>query len=136
VITAVDTNVLVDVFRADREHGERSREVLRACLGEGSLVASSVVWTEVATLFEPDPVAAEKALDTLGVVFVPSDRKAALLAAGFWQSYRRRGGESRRIAADFIVGAHALAHADRLLTRDRGFYRDYFEGLVVIDPTA
>ena len=136
MITALDTNVLVDVFTADREHGDQSRELLRTCLVEGSLVVSSVVWTEVATLFEPDPAAAEKALDTLGVMFVPSGREAALLAARFWQAYRRRGGESRRIAADFIIGAHALTHADRLLTRDRGFYRDYFKGLVVIDPAA
>ncbi len=134
MITAVDTNVLVDLFVADREYGEASREMIRTCLAEGSLVASPVVWTEVATLFEPDPAAAERALDILGVRFVPTSRAAALLAAGFWQKYRGRRGESRRIAADFLVGAHAQAHADRLLTRDHGFYRDYFEGLVVIDP--
>ena len=135
MITAVDTNVLLDVFTADREHGERSREVLRNCLAEGGLVASSIVWTEVATLFEPNPSAAEKAMDTLGVVFVPSEREAALLASGFWQVYRQRVGDARRIAADFIIGAHALTHADRLLTRDHGFFRDYFAGLVVVDPT-
>lgn len=136
MITAVDTNVLVDVFVADREHGERSRDALRKCIAEGSLICSDIVWTEVATLFEPDPAAAEAALDSLGVLFVPSDLPSAMVAAGFWQSYRAPGGAGRRVAADFVVGAHALIHADRLLTRDRGFYRDYFEGLEVVDPSA
>ncbi len=136
MITAVDTNVLLDLFTADREHGERSREAVRSSLAEGALVASDVVWTEVATLFEPDPEAALRALDSLGVRFVTASRQSAVTAAGFWQAYRRRCGDSRRVAADFLVGAHALVHADRLLTRDRGFYLDYFEGLAVVDPAG
>jgi hypothetical protein len=40
------------------------------------------------------------------------------------------------VVADFLVGAHALAQADRLLTRDRGFHRRAFAGLVIVDPSA
>jgi len=40
------------------------------------------------------------------------------------------------VVADFLIGAHALEQADRLLTRDRGFHRSAFAGLAIVDPFA
>jgi hypothetical protein len=74
-------------------------------------------------------------LETVGVDFSPSDVDTALAAGAAWADYRRRGGSRKRVIADFVIGAHSLVHADRLLTRDRGFYRSYFSALEVLDPS-
>ena len=80
-------------------------------------------------------IAAATALDRVGIAFDPLTRDAALAASAAWYRYRRRGGSPTRVTADFLIGAHAIQRADRLLTRDRGFYRAYFRGLRVLDPS-
>ncbi|CAN5196479.1 type II toxin-antitoxin system VapC family toxin [soil metagenome] len=133
MITAVDTNVLIDVFAADPRFGERSGAAVRRCLAEGSLIASDVVWAEVSGAFSSTQ-GFEDATQRIGVRFSALDSPAAMAAGAAWRAYQARSGERHRVIADFLIGAHAQAQADRLLTRDRGFYRTYFSGLAVLDP--
>jgi predicted nucleic acid-binding protein len=135
VITAVDTNVLLDVFGADPKFATASSEALRRCLREGALVASEVVWAETATVFG-DAGVFRDAMDKLLTSFSPLTEEAAIKASDAWRRYRAGGGPRDRIAADFLIAGHALVVADRLLTRDRGFYRRYFAGLRILDPTV
>jgi predicted nucleic acid-binding protein len=135
VITAVDTNILLDVFGADPTFAPASSEALRECLREGALVASEVVWAETATVFG-DAGRFRDAMFKLPAAFSPMTEEAATKAAQAWRRYRAGGGRRDRIAADFLIGAHALVTAERLLTRDRGFYRHYFSGLRILDPTT
>lgn len=134
MITAVDTSVLLDIFGADPKFGRISAESFRRCLADGAMVASAVVWSETAAAF-PDEAKFIKAMETLGVEFSTIEQGTALRAGAAWRSYRRGGGKRDRVAADFLIGAHALMQCEQLLTRDRGFYRRYFSGLKVVDPS-
>jgi len=133
VITAVDTNVLLDVFAADPQFGEASAASLRRCSSEGRLVACEVVLAELASVFPTSDDALE-ALDRLALDFSPMEAAAALHAGVAWRTYRKKGGSRERPVADFLIGAHAMEQAGRLLTRDRGFYQRYFAPLEIIDP--
>ena len=135
MITAVDTNVLLDVLTADPVFGPASRAALRAATQTGALVASEVVWAETAAWYSSEETAAQR-LDELRVRLVPMGASAAFAAGTAWRAYRSGGGRRKRMVADFLIGAHAAAHADCLLTRDYGFYHDRFSGLTILNPTA
>ena len=135
MITAVDSSVLIDVLGADPTFGPGSRAALRRCVAEGTIVACEIVWAEVLAAF-PNPTTTEAVLDRIPVTFDAMDQLAARRAGATWGEYRRRSGPRTRIVSDFVVGAHALEQADRLLTRDRGFYRQAFTDLTILDPTA
>ena len=50
-----------------------------------------------------------------------------------FRTYLDRGGKRGRVVPDFLLVAHAQSHANPLLARDRGYYRDYFTQLNLWD---
>ena len=135
MITAVDTSVLIDVFGADARFGAASAAALRRCLNEGAVVACMVVWSEIRVAFASDD-ACQRAMGVVGIAFSATLEPSATLAGAICKKYRAAGGKRDRVIADFLIGAHAATQCDRLLTRDRGYYKKYFTGLVVLEPTA
>jgi predicted nucleic acid-binding protein len=134
MITAVDTNILIDILEPDPVNGLRSKEALKKCFREGAVVACDVVWAEVATAYGHNPDDLVEALRAMRIEFSAMSMEAALEAAQSWHAFRKHGGGRDRIAADFLIGGHAAIQAERLLTRDLGFYRKYFKRLAVVSP--
>lgn len=138
---AVDSNILIDFIGNDPRAADAADLALRRALGAGPVVVCEVVLAEVVTGLG-NGSAVTDALDELGVDFSPLEQRSAVRAGEMQRRYRDRirqgtlAGGPKRSIPDFLVGAHALLQCQGLITRDAGFFRDYFKGLKVIVPKA
>jgi predicted nucleic acid-binding protein len=152
MITAIDTNILLDILIPDEAHSLSSKRLLDRCLEKGQLVICEVVYAELSSQFPSERELRNFLLDT-GIRLIHSSREVLYLAGERWKKYTRKReqkiqcpycGEKisivcprchqivalrDRILGDFIIGACALLDAEVLLTRDRGFYHTYFKEL-------
>jgi len=131
--TAVDSNILLDIHLANAGWDERSYAALRKCKADGALAICPVVFAECSFAFERAQELSHF-LDRLGVIAEDFSSDSLFAGGHAFASYRRRGGPRQRILPDFLIGAHAATQAERLLTRDHGFARQYFRGLKIIEP--
>lgn len=159
MISAVDTNILLDVLVPGSTHGEASLAILDAASREGALIIGEAAYAELAASFKTGQDLTRFVEDTR-LELVSTGVDALFQSGQRWGDYarsrlrgitcascgsrsspkcRRCGAEMRsrqHVLADFLVGAHALAHADRLVTRDRGYYETYFPDLPILAPSG
>ena len=130
--TAIDSSVLLDVLLADPQHAETSELALRKAAAAGGLIICEVVVAEIAPVLAGASI--HEFLSDWQIKFVPSSLESAVLAGEMFRRYLERGGKRGRVVPDFLIAAHAQLHAEALLARDRGYYRDYFQKLNLREP--
>tara|TARA_B100000315_G_C14561351_1_gene580740 strand:+ start:1730 stop:2128 length:399 start_codon:yes stop_codon:yes gene_type:complete len=132
MITVVDTNILLDILMPNRKYLESSKGLLKEAFDSGALVINEIIYSELSPQFK-NKEALDKILQTLNIKFVNLNDISSYHAGQKWNEYRKAGGKRERIIPDFLIGAFAVKQADRLLTRDRGFYKKYFKGLKIMN---
>jgi predicted nucleic acid-binding protein len=133
MITALDSSVILDVLIDDPVFADKSARAIKSAAGKGQLIVSECVLSEIYPVLNSEAKIVQL-LSDWDLVFVASSQKSALLAGQLFSLYLSRGGANKRTVPDFLIGAHAQIHADQLLARDRGYFRDYFEKLIVVVP--
>ena len=153
MITAIDTNVLLDIAGDDPEFSDMSIELLERQNSLGNLIISPIVYSELLAFFlkRYGLQAIDKLNEFLGdsgIQILEFTMEDFNLAAKIWQNFHTKqiscpkcGTTSHfncrkcnsqilwrnHIITDFLIGAHAQNHADSFLTRDRGYYKKYFK---------
>ena len=137
---AIDSSVLIDLL-GDDARAEAAEDSLRLALARGPVVVCDVVVSEVVSGLGYGA----ELLDTLenaGIAYTAVESRSAVRAGEMQRRYKERRKAAglpavgERTVPDFLIGAHALLQCTALITRDAGFFRDYFKGLKVIVPKA
>jgi predicted nucleic acid-binding protein len=136
---AIDSSVLIDLLGEDARMVDAAEHCVRDALARGPVVMCDVVVSEItAGLGHGTDIM--DVVEEMGMSYSPVERGAAIRAGEMQRRYKERRralgltGTLPRTVPDFIVGAHAMMQCRALITRDAGFFRDYFKGLKLIIP--
>lgn len=136
---AIDSSVLIDLLGDDATMADAAEICVRDALAQGPVVLCDMVVSEI-TAGLGHGAEIMDVVEEMGMRYLPVERRSSIRAGEMQRRYNQRrrslglADPPSRTVPDFIVGAHALLQCNGLITRDAGFFRDYFKGLKVIVP--
>ncbi len=135
--TAIDTNILSALWSKEQLASTVAKR-LGAAKAEGALLIAAVVYAELlAYPNATEPFVNQFVADTGMTVDFHLHESVWKEAGRRFARYANRRRKSapegpRRLLADFLVGAHALLQADRLMTLDPTRYKQDFPELKLL----
>jgi len=135
--TAIDTNVLSALWSKEPLASQVAR-ILGDARTEGGLVVGAPVYAELLAYPKATESFVNGFLADTGIVVDFEFQQPVWLEAGRrfarYAKRRRRSAHQgpKRLLADFIIGSHALAQADRFMTLDPKRYKRDFPELKLI----
>lgn len=135
--SAVDSNVIATLFGNEPSSSLEVEEILEEARRRGALVICGIVYAELLAQPKMTSTMLTQFLSETGIdADFDTGRDIWHEAGSRYSRYAARrgkakGGSPRRLIADFIIGAHALLRADRLITFDAPGYRADFPELTI-----
>ncbi len=132
--TSLDTNILSALWSNEPDAPSIAGRLSEA-KQSGALLISGVVYAELLAHPKASEVFIDNFIEHTGITVDLRFQDSVWLEAGrrfarYANRRRKAQGESpKRLLADFLVGAHALLQADRLMTLDPGRYKQDFPEL-------
>jgi hypothetical protein len=135
--TALDTDVVVAHWGPDPSLNLAAQTAIETAFGRGGLIVAAPVFAELLAgpgrsenfvngFFEDTGIAIDWHLSE--AIW----RSAGRAFRGYAERRRKHGDSgTRRILADFLIGAHAVVHGYRLLTLDERLHRTAFPTLKI-----
>lgn len=135
--TALDTNILSALW-SNEPAAQHISAMLAEARSQGGLVICAPVFVELVAHPSMTHDVVEQFVRETGITvdFNLEEgiwRQAAKGFAAYAHRRRRSGGDSpKRLLVDFVIGAHALLRADRLMTLEARRYSRDFPGLRIV----
>ena len=149
-VTSIDTNVILGLLDAEDAFNLPAKHALQRAAAKGRLVLCAPVFVELCAMpkhegFDLDTFLLRVRIDVDWLLEEEIWRKAGAANAKHVAKRRdharlARSSRSRddvpvkRVAADFLIGAHAAVRGAELLTFDKGVFRTYFPGVKIVEP--
>jgi predicted nucleic acid-binding protein len=135
-VTAIDSNVLIGLWNPEDSLNREAQQALDAAAELGQLVIAAPVFVELRAMPGRDEGVIDAFLASTGVTidWKMDERiwREAARANNEYVARRRKNFKlPRRIAADFVIGAHAAVRGYSLLTFDQRTFRSAFPNLTL-----
>jgi len=153
---AIDTNILFDILLPDPKFKDSSLNLLKDYSKSNKLIISEIVYSELASQFNEQDLL-DLFLSDVNIFIKNTGKDGLWIASKVWNDYNKNRDtklqcnncghfqnyycnkcnklikSKQHIIPDFIIGGHAIENGNKLISRDRGFYRKYFTELEIIN---